>query len=569
MKKLKKIVMASAAVFSLAFAGTTMTKADNFINGADISILDEMEQSGAIYKINGKQQDPLTILKNNGVNYVRLRLWVDPYDANGNAYGAGTNDLNRTLKLAKRAKNKGLKVLLDFHYSDFWVDPGKQNLPKAWQNQSFEQLNSSVYSYTADVLNQMKSQGIYPDMVQIGNELNSGMLWPYGKSWGGDGKEFTRLATFLKSGVQAVKDTQQSNTPIMLHLADGGDKSAFQWWLDEITNQSVDFDIVGISYYPYWHGTLAELAENMDNISERYNKKVVVVETAYANTLDNLDQKTNAVTVTEEAAAGYKASQDGQYEFLTDLVDKIKDVKNNNGLGFFYWEPLWYNGNVSWATQAGMSYLGVSDVTGNEWENQAVFDFQGNALRGIKAFNYSNLTNLLQNNSFEWDGYTESPSSWNIWKNGQISGIKTEIYDNTRYKLSFWSDKAYESSIYQTVGNLSSGTYKLSIDAMGDTSLETAELYIKNYGGSEQKISLKDSNTWKTYTIDNIQITNRQCEVGAYVKSSANKWLNIDNVRLVKVDEEKLPQELGSGGDFCFIFSALFGNCLDFVRNVF
>ena len=116
------------------------------------------------------------------------------------------------------------------------------------------------------------------------------------------------------------------------------------------------------------------------------------------------------------------------------------------------------------------------------------------------------------------------------------SGIKTEIYDNTRYKLSFWSDKAYESSIYQTVGNLSSGTYKLSIDAMGDTSLETAELYIKNYDGSEQKISLKDSSTWKTYTTDNIQITNGQCEVGVYVKSSANKWLNIDNVRLVKVD---------------------------------
>lgn len=129
------------------------------------SKLDEMENSRAIYKINGKQQDPLTILKGNGVNYVRLR---------------------------------------------FWVDPGKQNLPKAWQNQSFEQLNSTVYSYTADVLNQMKEKGIYPDMVKIGNELNSGMLWSCGKSWGGDGKEFTRLATFLKSGVQAVKDTQQS-----------------------------------------------------------------------------------------------------------------------------------------------------------------------------------------------------------------------------------------------------------------------------------------------------------------------------------------------------------------------
>lgn len=183
-----------------------------------------------------------------------------------------------------------------------------------------------------------------------------------------------------------------------------------------------------------------------------------------------------------------------------------------------------------------MSYLGVSDVTGNEWENQAVFDFQGNALRGIKAFNYANLTNLLQNNSFERDGYTESPSAWNKWTNSQNAGIKTEVYDNTRHKVSFWSDKAFESSIYQTVGNLSSGTYKLSIDAMGDTSLENAELYIKNYGGNEQKISLKDSNTWKTYTIDNIQITNGQCEGGVYVKLSANKWLNIDNVRLVKVD---------------------------------
>lgn len=172
MKILKKIFLTTVALIGLAALGNTVTKADEFINGADISILDEMEQSGAIYKSNGTQKDPLTILKENGVNYVRLRLWVDPYDANGNAYGAGTNDLNRTLKLAKRAKDKGLKVLLDFHYSDFWVDPGKQNLPKAWQNQSFEQLNSTVYSYTADVLNQMKSQGIYPDMVQIGNELN-------------------------------------------------------------------------------------------------------------------------------------------------------------------------------------------------------------------------------------------------------------------------------------------------------------------------------------------------------------------------------------------------------------
>lgn len=536
MKEIKQIITFVLVIIGFTSVSTQIVRADDFINGADISILDEMEQSGAVYKVNGKQKDPLTILKDNGVNYVRLRLWVDPYDSSGNPYGAGTNDLSKSIKLARRAKINGLKVLLDFHYSDFWVDPGKQTLPKSWENQTFEQLNSSVYHYTVDVLNKMKSQGLYPDMIQIGNELNSGLLWPYGKSWGGDGQEFIRLATFLKSGVKAVKDTQNSDIPIMLHLADGGDKSVFQWWLDEITNQSVDFDIVGISYYPYWHGSLADLAENMDNISERYNKKVVVVETAYANTLNNLDQKINAFTKNEEDSGGYKANQDGQYQFLTDLVDKIKDVKKNNGLGFFYWEPLWYNTNVSWATQAGMSYLGVSDLTGNEWENQAVFDFSGNALRGIKAFNYSNLTNLIQNNSFEWDGYTESPSNWNKWTANKNAGIKTEIYDDSRHKLTFWSDKAFESSVYQNVFNLSSGTYKLSIDAMGDVNIETAQLYIKNYGGSEQKISLKESLVWKTYTIDNIRITKGQCEVGVYVKSSANKWVSIDNIRLVKVD---------------------------------
>lgn len=164
--------------------GSKQVEAKELIRGADISILADMEKSGAGYYENGVKKDALQILKNNGVNYVRLRLWQDPYDDQGNSYGAGTNDLNTTIALAKRAKNLGLKVLLDFHYSDFWVDPGKQNLPKAWENYSFEQLDAALYGYTKSVLTEMKNNGVYPDMVQIGNELNSGMLWPYGKSWG-------------------------------------------------------------------------------------------------------------------------------------------------------------------------------------------------------------------------------------------------------------------------------------------------------------------------------------------------------------------------------------------------
>lgn len=168
---------------SLTF-GTNQGEAKELIRGADVSILADMEKSGASYYENGVKKDALQILKNNGVNYVRLRLWQNPYDEQGNSYGAGTNDLKTTIALSRRAKNLGLKVLLDFHYSDFWVDPGKQNVPKAWKEYNFEQLDTALYDYTKSVLTEMKNNGVYPDMIQIGNELNSGMLWPDGKSWG-------------------------------------------------------------------------------------------------------------------------------------------------------------------------------------------------------------------------------------------------------------------------------------------------------------------------------------------------------------------------------------------------
>ncbi|MDA7026762.1 glycosyl hydrolase 53 family protein [Bacillus sp. CLL-7-23] len=359
---------------------------DHFISGADISTLADMEKSGANYYVNGKRKDALQILKGSGVNYIRLRIWNHPYDRLGNSYGAGTNDLSTTINLAKRAKKLGMKVLLDFHYSDFWVDPGKQNMPKAWKNKSFPELTNTLYDYTKDVLNNLKRQNAYPDMVQIGNELNSGMLWPYGKSWGEGGGEFDRLSTFLKSGIKAVKDTQMSHTPIMLHLADGGNHDVFKWWFDEITKRNVDFDMIGISYYPYWHGSLQNLQHNMNTISSRYNKDVIVVETAYGHTTGNADHKKNAFGEKEAQIGGYPATSEGQKDYLLDLITSIKQVPNNKGKGFFYWEPLWYNGNVSWATQAGMGYLNVKDETGNEWDNQALFDFNGHALPGLQSF---------------------------------------------------------------------------------------------------------------------------------------------------------------------------------------
>ncbi|WP_217258981.1 glycosyl hydrolase 53 family protein [Terribacillus saccharophilus] len=182
------LLLSFSGVFAVVQPAEAAGYDSSFIRGADISTLADMEKAGAKYYEDGVQKDPLQILKDNGANYVRLRIWNDPKDVAGNTYGAGTNDLKTTIDLAKRAKAKGMKVLLDFHYSDFWVDPGKQNLPKSWQGLSFEQLNTKVYDYTYSVLAEMKKQNVYPDMVQIGNELNSGMLWPHGKSWGGRGR---------------------------------------------------------------------------------------------------------------------------------------------------------------------------------------------------------------------------------------------------------------------------------------------------------------------------------------------------------------------------------------------
>lgn len=518
--------------------GSKQVEAKELIRGADISILADMEKSGAGYYENGVKKDALQILKNNGVNYVRLRLWQDPYDDQGNSYGAGTNDLNTTIALAKRAKNLGLKVLLDFHYSDFWVDPGKQNLPKAWENYSFEQLDAALYGYTKSVLTEMKNNGVYPDMVQIGNELNSGMLWPYGKSWGEGGGEFDRLATFLKSGIRGVKETQPVDTPIMLHLADGGDTDVFTWWFDEVTKRGVDYDLIGLSYYPYWHGSMNALQTTMNTISARYDKEVNVVETAYGHTTANADSMPNAFGPEQEIAGGYAATPAGQREYLNDLVTRIQTVPNEKGNGFFYWEPLWYNGNVSWATAAGMNYLGVQSQTGNEWDNQAMFDFNGQALPSLKAFQEAGRQqNILKNPSFENDGFTNTPANWSVWRgNGAaIDTLKTETGGFSGvYKATFWDDQAYQMSIYQTVNGLSKGTYTLTAYTMAGGDLTASQMYVKNHGGKELKASITKSGEWTKVTIKDIPVTSGTSEIGIYVDAKAQGWVSVDHVTFVK-----------------------------------
>ncbi|MBI1278350.1 MAG: arabinogalactan endo-1,4-beta-galactosidase [Anaerolineaceae bacterium] len=359
----------------------------DFIMGADVSMLKQIEDSGGKFYDKGVEKDCLTILKEHGVNWIRLRLWNDPTDADGKFLGGGNNNLVNTVVMAARAKALGFKFLLDFHYSDWWADPGKQTIPKAWVGLNLKDLEVAVYEYTSEVMQTLVKAGAMPDMVQIGNEVNGGMLWPTGKTWKEGTEEiggYDGFASLLKSGIQAVRDNDpQNNDPakrakIVIHLANGGDNKLYRTVFDALTARQVDYDIIGLSYYSYWHGSLDDLKSNMNDISERYHKDVVIAETAYAVTLNDKDGFPNLFGgEREQYLGGYKATVLGQATAMRDVMEAVAQVPKARGLGIFYWEPDWI----------AVEGAGWKTGEGDAWENQAMFSFKGEALPSMNVFN--------------------------------------------------------------------------------------------------------------------------------------------------------------------------------------
>ncbi len=358
----------------------------DFITGADISMLKQIEDSGGKFYVNGVEKDCLSILKEHGVNWIRLRIWNDPTDGQGKYLGGGNNDLETTVAMATRVKGMGFKLFLDLHYSDWWADPGKQTMPKAWVGLDSEALKKAVYQYTTDVIQRLVAVGAMPDMVQIGNEVNGGMLWPAGKTWK-EGAEviggYDGFADLLKMGIQAVRDTDPNNSDpqkrakIVIHLANGGDNKLYRTVFDALTERHVDYDVIGLSYYPYWHGSLDDLKSNMNDISERYQKDVVIAETAYAATLNDKDGFGNLFAKSEQDLGGYKATVLGQATAIRNTMEAVAQVPNSRGLGIFYWEPDWI----------AVEGAGWKTGEGDAWDNQAMFSFNGEALPSMDVFN--------------------------------------------------------------------------------------------------------------------------------------------------------------------------------------
>lgn len=364
------------------------------IYGADFSTLLEEERCGAAYYEHGHRVDLAECLAAHGITSARIKLWVDPYDAHGMPYGGGTNDLAKALTLAKRARTAGMDVMLDLHYSDFWADPGRQCIPKAWQGLSLGALAERVYAYTAETLAAFEKAGIPPESVQAGNEITNGMLWPVGFLARKDAeREFDTLALLLKAGLRAIREGSDAKS--FLHLERSGNKALWTEWLDGITGRGVAFDALGASYYPYWHGTMEEMAENLAFCAERYGKDIRIVETSYAFTGRHYNPAGAgaALVMTDENNAcfdgrpmPFPATEAGQAAYVKKLIETVGRVPRITGL--YWWEPGWIPvSGAGWATGASLRYCGEEGKPlGNEWANQCLFDYQGNALPALEVF---------------------------------------------------------------------------------------------------------------------------------------------------------------------------------------
>lgn len=358
-----------------------------YIKGFDVSSLPEVERCGGKFYKAGVQRDALEILREHGGNYLRLRLWNDPYSPEGQPYGAGTCDLARLLELATRAKHLGMNWLLNLHYSDFWADPGKQYPPKQWQGKDENQLAEAVYNYTTDVLRACRTNGTVPGMVQVGNELTGGLLWPVGKV-----PNWDAVAHLVGTGVQAVRNFDPG-IKVMVHLDNGGNHELYRTWFDNYFARGGDCDVIGMSYYPFWHGTMEELEANMNDIAPRYGKDLVLAETSMGFTMESYarkeklkkdERKGPATTPELVRKVPFPMTPAGQCRFMERLLQIIEKVPDGHGRGFFWWEPAWIPVPGSgWAAQPGWEYAKEKGPAGNEWANQALFDYGGEALPAL------------------------------------------------------------------------------------------------------------------------------------------------------------------------------------------
>ena len=382
---------------------------EDFILGMDTSCVPALEACGVkYYDHDGEETDVYEILSRNGINYIRVRVWNDPYDSQGNGYGGGNCDIENAIAIGKRATKYGMKLLVDFHFSDFWADPGKQMVPKVWQNMDYDKKRESLYAYTRDQLQMLIDAGVDVGMVQIGNETNGAFCGESSSVPGG----WKRIMELISAGSKAVREICPEAL-VAVHFTNPENVDSYFSYGKNLEYYQVDYDVFASSYYPYWHGTLDNLAQVLSNIAQRYGKKVMVAETSYAYTAADSDFFAN--TIGEGGNVNnYPFTQQGQASLVRDVIDTLAN-RTTGGIGVFYWEgtwisaggddweqnyALWEKYGSGWASSHAAEY--DPDDAGRWYggcavDNQAFFDANGYALESLKVFRLVREGNIVEN----------------------------------------------------------------------------------------------------------------------------------------------------------------------------
>ena len=366
----------------------------DFIMGMDASCVPALEASGVkYYNYNGEEQDVFKTLAEAGVNYIRVRIWNDPFDSNGNGYGGGNCTIDTAVEIGKRATEYGMKLLVNFHYSDFWADPGKQMVPKAWAGMAIEDKTQALYDYTTECLQKLKKAKVDVGMVQIGNETNNGIAGE--KIW-------FNMQYLFSAGAKAVREVFP-DALVAVHFANPENADSYASYASKLDYYQVDYDVFASSYYPYWHGTLENLSNVLTNINSTYGKKVMVMETSYAYTSEDTDFNGNTISDGSLVTKNYPYTVHGQAASVRDVIQTVANIPG--GIGVCYWEGTWITvGQTSWEENSAKwekygsgwasSFAAAYDPedAGNYYggcavDNQAMFDATGHPLPSLQVFN--------------------------------------------------------------------------------------------------------------------------------------------------------------------------------------
>ncbi len=569
-------VRQAEAAETVTFSGLTglpFPNGDPF-KGVDVSSVISLENSGVkFYDRSGKEQDLFVTLKAAGVNTVRVRVWNDPYNsATGENYGGGICDQKVAVQIARRCADAGLKLLVDFHYSDFWADPGKQKAPKAWANYSVQQKADAIYGFTLDTLKQIGAAGADIAMVQVGNETTTGMCGVLLSEYNWSDEGWSALASLFNAGARAVR-AYSRDTLVALHFTDPEKSSNMAYLAKMLSQNNVDYDVFATSYYPYWHGTLANLTSVLTSVAQTYGKRVMVAETSWVRTLEESDGFVNTIGSADAMGdyVSYAVSVDGQSAFLHDLFTAVAAVPDGMGIGVFYWEPAWLPVGSSWASNqalwnafgsgwANASAAEYDSSAGERYggscvDNESLFSTGGVPLDSLYVFGTvhgdgSGSTaeyggNLLRNPGFEADGgWSDSPTGWSLrgTADGHF-GVRAEDARVGSYALHWYSEGAFSGSTASTsVTVTESGTYRCAVHVQADES-GTCTLTVQTSGGKRETVTAKGSG-WAAWSEPAVTVDANAGEtvtVTVTVSGGAGSYGSVDDCTVSRVTEPGNP----------------------------